>query len=90
MYQHQNSSTEVAVISTNTDESSSTTNWSFGSTSSVQYAIEVYRTSASENFTRLSDALLPMSGLLQYDLPAQSITTFHLTLEAPAAVATAG
>ena len=90
MYQHQDSSTEVAVVTTNTDTSSTATKWNFGSTSPVQYALEVYRTSASENFTRLSDVLLPMSGLLQYDSPAQSITTFHFTFTAVAAVATAG
>ena len=90
MYQHQNSSTEMVVVTTNTDTSSTTANWDFGSTSPVQYALELYRTSASENFTRLPDVLLPMSGRLQYDLPAQSITTFHFTYGAAATLATAG
>ena len=90
MYQHQDYSTEMAVVSTNTDMSSTTTNWDFGSTSPVQYVLELYRTSASENFTRLPDVLLPMSGRLQYDLPAQSITTFYFTYVATAALATAG
>lgn len=90
MYQHQDHSTEMAVVTTNTDTSSTTTNWDFGSTSPVQYVLELYRTSASENFTRLPDVLLPMSGRLQYDLPAQSITTFHFTYIATAALATAG
>ena len=90
MYQHQDSSTEMAVVTTNTDTSSSATNWDFGSTSPLQYVLELYRTSASENFTRLPDLLLPMSGHLQYELPAQSITTFHFTYVAAAALATAG
>ena len=79
----------MAVVTTNTDTSSITTNWDFGS-SPVQYVLELYRTSASENFTRLPDVLLPMSGRLQYDLPAQSITTVHFTYVAAAASATAG
>lgn len=89
MYQHQDSTIEVAVVTTNADTSTTATNWDFGSTSPVQYLLELYRTSATENFTRLPDVLLPMSGRLQYDLPAQSITTFHFTYVA-AASATAG
>lgn len=92
MYQHSGSSTELAVVTTNTDTSSTTTNWDFGSMP-MEYAVEVYRTSASENCTRLADVSLPTSGLLQYDLPAQSITTFHFTTEADgssSAAATAG
>lgn len=92
MYQPQNSNMELAVVTTNTDTSSTKTNWDFGSMPE-QIAVEVYRTSASENFTQLADVLLPISGLLQYDLPAQSITTFYFTVEADTtapASATAG
>ena len=93
MYQHEDSSTEVAAVTTNTGSSGTTTNWNFGSTSPLQYTLEVYRTSSSENCARVANALLPSSGRLQYDLPAQSITTFHFTFVAdstPSAVATAG
>ena len=84
MYQQEDSSTDIAVVSTNTGTSSTTTNWGFDS-SSMQHTIEVYRTSASENFVRQADVLLPESGVLQYELPAQSITTFHLTFTADSA-----
>lgn len=93
MYQHEDSSTEIAVVTTNTGTSSTTTNWNFGSTSPLQYTVEVYRTSSSENCAQVADTLLPTSGNLQYDLPAQSITTFHFTFVAEStisAVATAG
>lgn len=90
MYQHQDSSTEIAVITTNTDTDSTTASWDFGSTSPLQYVLELYRTSSSENFTRLPDLLLPMSGQLRYELPAQSITTFHFTYVSAATFTTAG
>ena len=93
MYQHADSSIEMAVVTTNTDTSSTTARWNFGSTSPLQYALEVYRTSAAENCTQLPGVLLPTSGLFEYALPAQSITTIHFTYVAPnivAIVATAG
>lgn len=93
MLKHSDSSTEIAVVTTNTGTSSSTTNWNFGSTSSLQYTIKAYRTSATENFLQLADVLLPTNGVLQHELPAQSITTFHFTYVAQSATpaaATAG
>ena len=89
MYQHDDSSTELAVVTTNKDSSSTTTNWHFG-TMPEELVVEVYRTSATENCTRLTDAVLPSSGVLQYQLPATSITTFHFTTVPSSAVATAG
>jgi len=89
MYQDEDFNTEIAVITTNTESSSTSTNWQFGSMSS-QYIVEVYRTSATENCTQLTDVVLPTNGVLQYTLPSNSITTFHFTIEAEPAVATAG
>ena len=91
MYQISNTRTKICVVTTNTDTTSTTTNWDFGSLP-FQYAVEVYRTSSSESFLRLQDAFLPTTGVLQYSLPAQSITTFFFTLLSQSAesVATAG
>ena len=92
-YQHENGSTEITVVTTNSDTSSSETNWEFGSTSPLQHVVEIYRTSATENFARQTDAVLPSNGLLQYGLPQQSITTFHFTYlpdSVSTAAATAG
>lgn len=90
MYQFDETSTEIAVVTTNQDSSGSSINWHFGSMPQ-QYIIEVYRTSATENCTRLTDAVLPSSGVLQYNLPARSITTFHFILmSSESATATAG
>ena len=89
MYQDEESNTDIAVVTTNTESSSTSTNWQFGSMSS-QYVVEVFRTSATENCTQLTDVVLPSNGVLQYTLPSNSITTFHFTIEAEAAVATAG
>ena len=41
--------------------------------------MEVFRTSATENFAQLEYVLLPTSGLLQYELLPNTITTFHVT-----------
>lgn len=89
MYQDEESNTDIAVVTTNTESSSTNTNWQFGSMSS-HYVVEVFRTSATENCTQLTDVVLPSNGVLQYTLPSNSITTFHFTIEAEAAVATAG
>ena len=89
MYEHDDSSTEMAVVTTNKDSSSTTTNWRFGSMSE-DLAVEVYRTSATENCTRLTDVALPSDGVLKYELPATSITTFHFITVPSSAVATAG
>ena len=90
MIQSDDSSTQVAVVTTNTGSDTTTTDWNFGSTNSAQYSVEVYRTSATENFAQLSDVTLPTSGVLQYGLPSNSITTFHLTLLPDSGTATAG
>ncbi len=89
MYQDEDSNTEIAVVTTNTESSSTNTNWQFGSMTS-QYIVEVYRTSATENCTQLTGVVLPTNGVLRYTLPSNSVTTFHFTIEAEAAVATAG
>lgn len=89
MYEHDDSNTEMAVVTTNKDSSSTRTNWHFGSMSE-DLAVEVYRTSATENCTRLTDAVLPSSGVLKYELPATSVTTFHFVTVPSSAVATAG
>lgn len=89
MYQNDSSSTEIAVVTTNTESGSTATNWQFGSMSS-EYTVEVYRTSATENCTQLTDVVLPMSGILQYTLPSNSITTFYFTVSTESETATAG
>ena len=89
MCQTDDSSTEIAVVTTNTESSGTTTNWQFGSLSQETF-VEVYRTSTSENCTQLTDAVLPTSGVLQYGLLSNSITTFHFTMVTAAAAATAG
>ena len=89
MHQNDNSTIEVAVVTTNTESGSTTTYWHFGSMSS-EYTVEVYRTSATENCTQLTDVVLPTSGILQYTLPSNSITTFYFTASAESATATAG
>ena len=83
------STSEIAVVTTNKDSSTTTTNWQFGSMS-AQYIVEVYRTSATENCTRLTDAVLPSNGVLQYDLPGNSITTFYFITGSTTSAATAG
>ncbi|KAL3131226.1 hypothetical protein ABBQ38_000524 [Trebouxia sp. C0009 RCD-2024] len=48
MYQHQDFTTEITVVTTNTDASSTTRLWNFGSTSPEQYAIEADESSLPE------------------------------------------
>ena len=69
---------EMAVVSTNTGLYNVTANWSFGTIALPVY-VEVYRTSATENFAQLEYVQLPINGLFAYDLPPNSITTFHTT-----------
>jgi O-glycosyl hydrolase len=89
MNKRDDSMTEIAVVTTNKDSSTTTTNWQFGSTP-VQDVVEVYRTSATENCTRLTDAVLPSNGGLQYNLPGNSITTFYFITGSESSAATAG
>lgn len=78
MHQDDDSSIDMAVVSTNTGLFNVTADWSFGAIASP-VDVEVYRTSATENFARLENVQLPESGLLNYDLPPNTITTFHMT-----------
>ena len=78
MYQNDDGSVQVAVVSTNTGLYDNTVSWAFGTIALPVY-MEVYRTSATENFAQLEYVLLPTTGLLQYDLPSDTITTFHVT-----------
>lgn len=75
------SSIEMAVISTNTGLYNVTTNWGFGAIAQA-VAVEVYRTSATENFAQLGNVQLPSSGVMVYELPPNTITTFHMTFSA--------
>ncbi|DBA75930.1 hypothetical protein WJX79_010130 [Trebouxia sp. C0005] len=79
IYQNDDGSVQIAVVSTNTGLYDITVNWSFGTIALPVY-MEVYRTSATENFAQLEYVLLSTDGLLQYDLPPDTITTFHVTL----------
>ncbi len=78
MCRNDDGSLEAAVVSTNTGLYDTTVNWSFGTITLPVY-VEVYRTSATEDFAQLEFVLLPTTGLLQYDLPTDTITTFHMT-----------
>ncbi|KAL3153750.1 hypothetical protein ABBQ32_013341 [Trebouxia sp. C0010 RCD-2024] len=75
------SSIDMAVVSTNTGLYNATTNWGFGALA-LPVDVEVYRTSATEDFARLESVQLSTSGVLQYDLPPNTITTFHMTFSA--------
>ena len=81
MHDDNNSSIEMAVVSTNTGLYNVTTNWGFGAIA-MPVDVEIYRTSATEDFTRLANVQLQISGVLQYDLPPNTITTFHMTFSA--------
>lgn len=70
---------QVAVVATNNGLENATTNWSFGTLSEPAY-VQVYRTSATEDFVQLAAQLLPSTGLLQYPLPPQTITSFYAEL----------
>ena len=78
MRQADDNSIEMAVVSTNTGLFNVTADWSFGAIA-LPVNVEVYRTSATEDFARLGNIRLPTSGLLNYDLPPDTITTFHMT-----------
>ena len=78
MHKDDDSSIEMAVISTNTGLYNVTVDWSFGAIALPVY-VEVYRTSATEDFAQLESVQLPTSGLFTYDLPPDTITTFHMT-----------
>ena len=78
MYQNDDGSLQAAVVSTNTGLYDISVNWSFGTIALPVY-VAVYRTSATENFAQLEYVLMPTTGLLQYDLPTDTITTFHVT-----------
>ena len=78
MRKNDDASIEMTVVSTNTGLYNVTADWSFGTISLPVY-VEVYRTSATENFAQLEYAKLPTDGLFQYDLPPDTITTFHMT-----------
>ena len=67
---------EVAVVATNDGIQNVTTDWSFGNLVQPVY-MQVYRTSGTEDFAQLASELLPTTGLLQYPLPPQTITTFY-------------
>ena len=81
MRKDDDNSVEMAVVSTNTGLFNVTADWSFGAVA-LPVDVEVYRTSATENFARLGNVRLPTSGLLNYDLPPDTITTFHMTFDA--------
>ena len=81
MRKDDDSSVEMAVVSTNTGLFNTTADWSFGAIA-LPVDVEVYRTSATEDFARLGNVRLPTSGLLRYDLPPDTITTFHMTFNA--------
>lgn len=87
MRQVDDSRIEMAVVSTNTGLFNVTADWGFGAIASP-VDIEVFRTSATEDFARLGNVQLPTSGLLKYDLPSNTITTFHMTFNAVDAAAT--
>lgn len=69
---------EIAVVATNNGLMNVTADWSFGLLVEPVF-VAVYRTSATEDFTPLAPVALQTSGLLQYDLPPSTITTFHAT-----------
>ena len=74
MYQNDDGSVQVAVVSTNDGLYDTTVNWSFGTIAMPVY-MDVYRTSATENFAQLEYVLLPTIGYYHVD----TITTFHVT-----------
>ena len=69
-------STQVAIVVTNNGLVSVTADWSFGALVKP-VSMEVYRTSATENFAQLPQVELPSTGLLEYALPPSTITTFY-------------
>ena len=77
----------MAVVSTNTGLFNITADWGFGSIA-LPVDVEVYRTSATEDFAWLGNVRLPTSGLFNYDLPPDTITTFHMTFNAVTVAAT--
>lgn len=81
MRQDDDDSIEMAVVSTNTGLFNVTADWSFGAIA-LPVNVEVYRTSATEDFAWLGNVRLPKSGLFNYDLPPDTITTFHTTFNA--------
>lgn len=67
---------QIAIVATNNGLLNVTADWSFG-VLVEPVTVELYRTSASENFAQLPSVVLPTSGLLQYTLPPSTITTFY-------------
>lgn len=73
---YETNSTQVAIVVTNDGLFNGTADWSFGLLVEP-VSVEVYRTSATENFAQLPSIEMPLTGLLQYALPPSTITTFY-------------
>lgn len=66
---------QIAVVVTNDGLYNETADWNFGLLLDP-VSVEVFRTSATEDFAQLPSVALPTSGLLQYALPPSTVTTF--------------